>query len=197
MNTKNILIIVLIIAALSAAIGIQFAGKQQESGGDPQTMPETARQTQDRSQPEDEGNLETVTYSISYKGSAYAKEAWVYVPAEYSGSEPMNVLYLMHGSQGSGKQLAETMAPLFDAWIQTGSMQPMLVVFPTYYPDRSFVVLKYSEDYPLNHFFAIEEISELVKTVEGSYRTYTESTDDAGLSASRRHRASAAIPWAV
>lgn len=189
MNTKNILIIVLIIASLSAAIGIQFAGKQQESGGDPQTMPETARQTQDRSQPEDEGNLETVTYSISYKGSAYAKEAWVYVPAEYSGSEPMNVLYLMHGSQGSGKQLAETMAPLFDAWIQTGSMQPMLVVFPTYYPDRSFVVLKYSEDYPLNHFFAIEEISELVKTVEGSYRTYTESTDDAGLSASRRHRA--------
>ncbi|MEE8885442.1 MAG: alpha/beta hydrolase-fold protein [Eubacteriales bacterium] len=138
---------------------------------------------------DDAGHLETVHYSISYEGTAYDKEASVYVPSSYNESEPMNILYLMHGSQGSGEQLAAAMQPLFDDWIREGTMQPMLVVFPTYYPDRSFVVSNYSEDYPLNHFFATSEVRELMKAAEGQYHTYADSTDDEGFKESRMHRA--------
>jgi enterochelin esterase-like enzyme len=87
-------------------------------------------------------------------GIKYEKTASVYVPASYDGSEPMNILYLLHGSTGSGTQLGEAMQPLFDSWIQDGETKPVLVVFPTYYPDSSFVTSDYTQDYPLNHFFA-------------------------------------------
>lgn len=29
--------------------------------------------------------------------------------------------------------------PLLDEWIENGRVEPMIVVFPTYYPDQSFV----------------------------------------------------------
>ena len=135
------------------------------------------------------GQLETVSYTINYDGETYDKEAYVYVPASYDGAEPMNILYLMHGSGGSGESLAESLQPLFDSWISSGEMEPMLVVFPTYYPDSSFVTADYSEDYPLNHFFAESEVTELMRAAEGKLRTYAESTDDAGFRNSRMHRA--------
>jgi enterochelin esterase-like enzyme len=134
------------------------------------------------------GKLEKTSYTITYQGTEFQKEAYVYVPSAYDGTA-MNILYLMHGSQGSGKALAEDMAPLLDKWIQEGEIKPLLVVFPTYYPDRSFVVPDYSRDYPLNHFFATEELLPLMRAVEGTYRTYAEGTDEAGLAAGRTHRA--------
>lgn len=134
------------------------------------------------------GTIENVAYTIVYDGSEFEKEAYVYVPAAYDG-DPMNILYLLHGSQGSGEDLAKTMAPLLDTWIQNGEIQPLLAVFPTYYPDRSYVVSDYSQDYPLNHFFATEEVIPLMQAVEGTFRTYAEGTDKAGLSAGRSHRA--------
>lgn len=146
-------------------------------------------QSTEGSASEGAGRFETVSYSITYDGKQYDKDAYVYVPASYQASEPMNIFYLMHGSTGSGEQLAQTMAPLFDSWISDGSMEPMLVVFPTYYPDRSFVVSDYSEDYPLNHFFATQEVNELMKAVESRYTTYAEGTDEKGLAAGRDHRA--------
>jgi len=33
----------------------------------------------------------------------------------------------------------EAMTPLLDEWIENGRVEPMIVVFPTYYPDQSFV----------------------------------------------------------
>lgn len=138
---------------------------------------------------EEPGHLETITYSASYRGKSYNKAAYVYVPASYDGSVPMNILYLLHGSQGSGEQLAEAIKPLMDRWIREGKIRAMLVVFPTYYPDRSFVVSDYSQDYPLNHFFATDEVSDLMRAVENKFHTYAESTDDAGLKDSRMHRA--------
>jgi enterochelin esterase-like enzyme len=133
--------------------------------------------------------LETVSYSISYEGKEYAKTAEVYVPAAYTKDAPMNILYLMHGSTGSAEQTAESFQPLLDDWIQSGDLQPLLVVFPTYYPDRTFVTPNYSEDYPLNHFFATDELLVLIRTVEGQYRTYAEGTGDTELQESRAHRA--------
>lgn len=187
-----------------SACGTQRASVSQteenETISDPssapeQTMGETSVQSSDSGssdtgeQAEGSGHMETAAYSITYDGNTYEKEASVYVPAAYDGSTPMNILYLLHGSTGSGEQLGEAMQPLLDQWMADGTAEPALVVFPTYYPDRSFVTSDYSQDYPLNHFFAEEEILTLMQTVESRYHTYAESTDEAGLEESRRHRA--------
>lgn len=136
-----------------------------------------------------EGRIEDVTYTITYEGREYSKTAYVYVPATYRDSEAMDIFYMLHGSTDSPEHQSDALKPLFDQWIGDGSMKPMLVVFPTYYPDRSFVVSNYSQDYPLNHYFATEELPELMKTVEGKYHTWADGTDEDGLSAGREHRA--------
>lgn len=133
-------------------------------------------------------HLETVSYTINYQGAEYDKQAYVYVPAGTS-DQSLNVLYLMHGSSGSGESLAEDLKPLLDQWIADGEIDPLLVVFPTYYPDDSFVVSDYSADYPLNHYFASEEINILIPAVENHYSVYADNTSDQGLFQSRNHRA--------
>ncbi len=148
--------------------------------------PETA---QSGSAAAEAGSLETVRYEIRYEEQTYTKTAYVYVPASYEEQEPMNIVYLLHGSQGSASQMAEDLAPLLDEWIRSGEIVPMLVVFPTYYPDRSFVQADYTQDYPLNHFFARQEVPLLLQAVESTYHTYAQSTDAQGLQQSRMHRA--------
>ncbi|WP_165496286.1 alpha/beta hydrolase [Alloscardovia theropitheci] len=133
--------------------------------------------------------LQTVDYNIEYDGKTYDKNVVVYVPDAYKQGTPMNILYLMHGSTGSGEQTAQAMQPLFDQWIAQGQMEPMLVAFPTYYPDRSFVVSNYSADYPLNHFFATTEVQTVMQKVESQFTTYASETTDQSFEDSRMHRA--------
>lgn len=133
--------------------------------------------------------LRTVTYEVEYQGTPYTKDALVYVPDSYQEGKAMNIFYLMHGSGMNQQAFAETMQPLFDQWIADGDMEPMLVVFPTYYPDRSFVVSNYAEDYPLNHFFATEEIELVMKTVESQVTTYAKEPTSQAFEESRIHRA--------
>jgi enterochelin esterase-like enzyme len=135
------------------------------------------------------GSIRSVSYAVTYQGKRYRKTAYVYVPDAYQRGKKMNILYLMHGSTGENRELAETMRRRFDSWIEDGSMEPMLVVFPTYYPDRTFVTADYSQDYPLDHFFAVKEIKTVVKSVESRYTTYAENVTSSGIEASRRHRA--------
>ncbi|MGI5887812.1 MAG: alpha/beta hydrolase [Oscillospiraceae bacterium] len=179
---RRMLAVILLLSAIACTAAVLTACRNQIDGNPEVQDPGSASETA-------EGSLKKISYRISYDGNIYDKEASVYVPASYDGFEPMNILYLMHGSQGSGEQLADVMKPLLDAWIEEGKTQPMLVVFPTYYPDSSFVSVNYSQDYPLNHFFAVTEITELMKAVEGSFHTYAESMDEAGFSESRMHRA--------
>jgi enterochelin esterase-like enzyme len=185
MKRKRLVIFLLLVALVCLAIlfASSRSNRTVENG-------ESSSQNSSAAVPETAaGHLETISYKISYEGASYDKKAYVYVPSSYDESEPMNILYLMHGSQGSGKQLASAMKPLCDRWIREGTMKPMLVVFPTYYPDRSFVVPDYTEDYQLNHFFATSEVRILMKEAEDRFHTYSNSTDDAGLSESRMHRA--------
>lgn len=133
--------------------------------------------------------IDGMTYTTTYDGKEYNKEALVYVPDSYETGKPMNILYLMHGSGMSAEQVAADVKPLLDNWIANGDIEPLLVVFPTYYPDRSFVVSNYSADYPLNHYFAETEVLEVMKTVESRYTTFAETADEAGFTASRSHRA--------
>jgi len=136
------------------------------------------------------GTIDTITYEQSYEGTTYTKQAYVYVPASYASDTPANVLYLTHGWWGNAAGLADGVAPVVDELESTGKAAPTLVVFATYYPDRSFATDDYEEDYTLNRFFATSEIDTLIDTVESHYTTFTHGdTSDQSLRASRKHRA--------
>ena len=121
-----------------------------------------------------EGTIQEITYEQAYEGVTYEKEALVYVPASYTPGVPVNIVYLTHGWWGTADGLAEGVAPVVDQLTSDGSIAPTIVVFASYYPDRSFATDDYEDDYALNRFFA----------------TYARGdTSDESLRASRRHRA--------
>lgn len=97
-----------------------------------------------------------------------------------------SMMILARAIEGIGSSIIK---PLLDNWIANEDIEPLLVVFPTYYPDRSFVVSNYSADYPLNHYFAETEVLEVMKTVESQYTTFAETADETGFTSSRSHRA--------
>ena len=137
-----------------------------------------------------EGTIQEITYGQAYEGVTYEKEALVYVPASYTPGVPANIVYLTHGWWGSADGLAEGVAPVVDQLTSNGSIAPTLVVFATYYPDRSFATDDYEDDYALNRFFATTEIDTLINAVESRYTTFARGdTSDQSLRASRRHRA--------
>jgi len=137
-----------------------------------------------------EGTIQEITYEQAYEGVTYEKEALVYVPASYTPGVPANIVYLTHGWWGSADGLAEGVAPVVDQLTSNGSIAPTLVVFATYYPDRTFATEDYEDDYTLNRFFATTEIDTLIAAVESRYTTYARGdTSDESLRASRRHRA--------
>ena len=137
-----------------------------------------------------EGSIRELTYEQAYEGVTYEKEALVYVPASYTPGVPANIVYLTHGWWGTADGLAEGVAPMVDQLTSAGSIAPTLVVFATYYPDRSFATDDYEDDYALNRFFATTEIDTLIKAVESRYTTFARGdTSDESLRASRRHRA--------
>lgn len=133
--------------------------------------------------------IDTLTYTQDYEGKTYNKSLQVYVPESYEQGTVMNILYLMHGSTGDSEGTAQAVKPILDRMIQERKIEPLLVVFPTYYPDRTFVVSNYSQDYPLNHFFATTEIETVLPLVEGTYTTYASDTTEQGFRDSRTHRA--------
>ena len=137
-----------------------------------------------------EGRLEELTYEQAYEGVTYEKEALVYVPASYTPGVPANIVYLTHGWWGSADGLAEGVAPSVDQLTSEGAIAPTLVVFATYYPDRSFATDDYEDDYALNRFFATTEIDTLIEAVESRYTTFARGDTSAkSLQESRRHRA--------
>ena len=100
------------------------------------------------------------------------------------------MLYLTHGWWGNAAGLADGVAPVVDELEKSGEVAPTIVVFATYYPDRSFATDDYEDDYVLNRFFATSEIDTLMKEVETRYTTFAHGDmSDASLRASRWHRA--------
>ena len=136
------------------------------------------------------GSIDTVAYQQAYRGTTYDKEAYVYVPDTYSPGSPANIVYLTHGWQGSAEGLAEGIAPVVDHLTDSGQLSPTLVVFATYYPDRSFATDDHEDDYELNRFFATTEIDTVIDRVESTYTTFADGdTSDQSLRDSRTHRA--------
>lgn len=136
--------------------------------------------------------VETVTCQTTYQGKKYQKQALVYLPANYDLKKRHDIVYLLHGSTDSARGFYRTgkFKQELDRLLQTKKLPPTLVVFPTYYPDKSFVTSDYVADDPLNRHFADHELlSELVPAVEGKYKTYAKDTSKKQLQASRAHRA--------
>jgi enterochelin esterase-like enzyme len=144
----TVLTMTALLAGCGAAAPADPAGSEAESG---------------------ESRLEEVSYSVEYDGTVYAKTAAVYVPEDFTGREPVNVWVLMHGSGGSGADLAQSLKPLLDEELAERDGDPLLVVFPTYYPDRTFVTSSYPRDYPLNHFFGGQEVVALQEALKQAY----------------------------
>ncbi|MBO1307151.1 hypothetical protein JZO70_13320 [Enterococcus sp. 669A] len=146
------------------------------------------------------GMLETIQYQTEYENTVYDKMAQIYLPAGYkeNPNQQYDVLYLMHGhtmdyadfltDRGTGE--ASAIKELLDQLIAAGKIEPLIVVSPTYYPDRSVIESSWSADDPLNLRFANEELpNDLIPAVEGTYRTYANSVSAVDLAASREQRA--------
>lgn len=136
--------------------------------------------------------VETVHYQTEYRGKTYAKQAQVYLPAGYRADQRYNVVYLLHGSTETARDFFADgdFRHRLDRLAANGQLQDTIVVFPTYYPDRSFVTSNYYHDDRLNRAFAEHElVNDLVPAVEGRYHTYATGTSPDQLKGSRTHRA--------
>ena len=138
------------------------------------------------------GTVETFTY----RTNGTEKTAFAYLPYGYEASgERYNILYFMHGGGGTAGQFWEesygggyVLNNILDHAIENGDIKPLIVVTPTFYPagDRDTSVSNAGVQVAK---FPAEFENDLMPAAESRYRTYAQSTDKAGLRASRKHRA--------
>ena len=153
-----------------------------------------------RSPAEHAGMLERLDYetydSFNYgvAGHELQKTAWVYVPYGYDPSTKYDVLYLSHGGWSNETTLMGTDANptwfknVVDHAIEDGKVKPLIIVCPTYNNLSASDSGDYSLALTLTDNFHNELVGDLVPTVESKYSTWAETTDKAGLAASRDHR---------
>ncbi|MDR1879581.1 MAG: hypothetical protein LBQ78_01435, partial [Tannerellaceae bacterium] len=147
-----------------------------------------------------QGTLVELTYE-TYESRTYAqksqrltKRAIVYLPHGYSRENRYNAFYLMHG--GWGNETSPLGVPgrpnafkhVIDHAIESGEMQPLLIICPTYNntsPDDSG---NFSLALELNRNYHNELLNDLIPAAESAYSTYAQSTSPEDLMASRDHR---------
>ena len=132
------------------------------------------------------GSVVRLEYISNQYGEPAVHWANVYLPNGYdeNGTERYPVLYFFHGTNETQDSFIgdEKARNAVDNMIETGVAVPYIMVFPTYYFDyanRSIHV----------EAFIREVRQELMPAVESAYRTYAESTDPEGFTASRKQRA--------
>lgn len=135
---------------------------------------------------------EQITYQTTYQNKKYQKQALVYLPAGYDENKRYDIIYLLHGSTDSARAFYQNgnFKRVFDRLAKKEKLTDTIAVFPTYYPDDSFVTADYFQDDPLNKAFAQNELlNDLIPAVEGKYSTYAKDTTKKQLRSSRDHRA--------
>ena len=114
-----------------------------------------------------------------YNGPKGQNTLYVYLPPGYDESQKYNIFYLMHGGGENERTLFfqddTMMQNIFDHMIEAGELEPLIVVTPTFNQSEA-------------EGFWKEYRETVVPFVEGKYSTYAETTDEAGLKASRFHR---------
>lgn len=142
------------------------------------------------------GCIQRVEYTTADQaGKRIVKYANVYVPYGYDATNPekkYNILYVMHGGGGNADAFLDC-APIknmLDYVIAEGKVQPLLVVFPSYYKTLQRELRKpgSTDERDETLFFQKELIEDLIPAVEGTYHTYAEHVTLDGMKASRMHR---------
>lgn len=135
---------------------------------------------------EQPGTVVRIEYTSNQYGESALHWANVYLPFGYdeNGTERYPVMYFFHGTNETQDSfiMDEKAKNAVDNMIEVGVAVPFIMVFPTYYYDygnRALNVEKFVQEIRL----------ELMPAVETAYRTYAESTDTAGFTTSRMHRA--------
>ena len=147
------------------------------------------------------GTLEKLEYqtweSLSYESHSQqlTKTAWVYLPYGYTENKKYNILYLSHGGWSNETGIMGTpdnpheFKHIMDHAIENGSIDPLIIVLPTYNNTSPSDSGEYSLSLRLTSNFHNELVNDLIPAVESKYSTYAEHTDPDGLTASRDHRA--------
>ncbi|UAB82706.1 enterochelin esterase [Zunongwangia sp. SCSIO 43204] len=143
---------------------------------------------------ENGGTLQLLSYTTEdAAGNKLEKEAYVYVPAGYDDSEKYDIAYVMHGGGGDISILIGTpenptsLKNAIDHQIENGDLEPMLLVFPSFYPNGPDGV-GMDQVGELTYQFQTELKNGLIPAVESNYSTYANSTSATDLAASRDHR---------
>lgn len=120
------------------------------------------------------------------------KPAYVYLPYGYDPSRRYDIIYLLHGWTGTaeeyfGMDSRPQLRNLMDNMIARGLTKPFIAVSPTW--DKDDRSKGWDESTREAAVFPQEYVNDLIPAVESHYSTYAQSTDSAGLLASRDHRA--------
>jgi enterochelin esterase-like enzyme/acetyl esterase/lipase len=178
---------------------VQGPAASEESATFPEELAEVPDSYFEEAQ--SQGTLEDLYYdtyeSFSYadKTTPLTKHAVVYLPAGYSEDGQYNVVYLMHGGWSNETTYLGTpgnpsvFKNVLDNAIAAGEIEPIIVVCPTYNNTSAQDSSDYSLALQLTSNYPQELVSDLMPAVEGTYATFAETTDPAGLAASRDHRA--------
>lgn len=143
------------------------------------------------------GTIERIDYNtrdyVSNNGQARSNTAYVYLPYGYEENKEQkyNVLYLVHGHYGTASTTFEAedglMRKVLDHMNENGDMANTIVVSPSY--NYGNPTSNYVDADPYCRALPHELENDLIPLVESRYRTYLTSTDQAGIEASRSHRA--------
>lgn len=143
------------------------------------------------------GNVVQIDYNtknyVEGTGEVRKNTAYVYLPYGYdeASEQSYNVFYFVHGHGETAISFFQNenglLCKLLDHMLENRDMAPTLIVSTSYvygtpvdyYPDAD----PYCEALPQ------ELVNDLIPLIESRYHTYTESTDVAGITVSRKHRA--------
>ena len=158
----------------------------------------------------EKGTIESLSYEtrdyVDNSNKTETKKCNVYLPYQYSKEKKYDILYLLHGTD---KQSVDHINTWFDTiqakkvldnMIYNQIIEPLIVVCPNTYSYGLYGddTIKNIKDYsPVkeksNQNFSNELRYDIVPNVEAKYSTYSSSQDEAGLKASRDHRAIAGL----
>ena len=146
-----------------------------------------------------QGTIELLEYeSKDYTSSSRPtthKPAYVYLPYGYDPTQKYDIIYLLHGWTGvaqeyflgRGGNSKTSLVNIFDNLIQRGLTRPFIAVSPTW--DKDNQSKDWGESTREAAVFSQEYVNDLIPAVETHYSTYLESPNEAGILASRQHRA--------
>ncbi len=144
-----------------------------------------------------QGTVERITYpswDFAGEGEPIEKVANVYLPAGYDPEDQetrYDIFYFMHGFTGNADEFFTYNdgfeKNLFDNMIEKGDIPPMIIVAATFDAQNDFADFDRSVEEVRAFHYDFRKY--LMPAVESHYHTYSLSTSDEDLAASRDHRA--------